>query len=110
MIHESIVSDIVSFQFQDARKALHQHPEVEISGYGKFVFSQSKGKKELVRLQTILGRLRQKEPTEKITRQILSIEEELLFIRSKLPDEPSETNCGGLAQQAVPAGDLETTH
>lgn len=87
MINERTVGDIINFQFQDARAALHDNREVEISAFGKYVFQQAKALREKARLETIRERLLAKEPTDRIAQQLASIAEELAFINSKLPPD-----------------------
>ena len=46
-LSEDIISKIVSFQGEDALKAVKLHDEIEFSGFGKFYLSQTKLKKRL---------------------------------------------------------------
>lgn len=84
MINEHTVSDIISFQFKDARQALHYANEVEITGFGKFVFLNRKAEREVIRLHKMIGHLREKEITPKIELKLQGMKEELEFLDFKL--------------------------
>jgi hypothetical protein len=84
MINEHTVSDIINFQFKDARQALHTANEVEITGFGKYVFLVRKAERELKRMKDLHTLLSGRERTSKIERQLQGISEEIEFLEFKL--------------------------
>lgn len=99
MINEHTVADIINFQFKDARQALITASQIEISGFGKFVFLPRKAEKELERLKKIQGLLQQKEVTPKIEKQLKTIAEEIAFVEFKIKEyEAFQSNNRGMAQ------------
>lgn len=84
MINEHTVTDIINFQFKDARQALHYANEVELTGFGKFVFLHRKAEKEVERLNKMTGHLLEKERTADVEKKLVGIAEELVFLKFKL--------------------------
>lgn len=53
VISERDIESIITHQFDQAHNATNLHNSIEISGFGKFYFSQNKGKKEYDKLAGI---------------------------------------------------------
>lgn len=54
LVPEDIVEKVIMFQFKDARDAMAEHEQVEISGFGKFMTSKNKIKKKIENLEGAL--------------------------------------------------------
>lgn len=99
MINEHTVGEIINYQFKAARAALETNNQVEITGFGKFVFLPKKGAKDIIRLEKMKSFLLEKEPSVINLRKISRIDEELAYLRSKIPDnEYIQTDSRGLAE------------
>lgn len=46
-IPEKILTSVINFQFTEALNATTLHNSIELSGFGKFVFSQTKAHKQM---------------------------------------------------------------
>lgn len=51
---EDIVEKVIMFQFKDARDAMVEHEQIELSGFGKFMTSRNKLRKKVEKLEKIL--------------------------------------------------------
>jgi len=47
VISEKVINDVITHQFDSANDALNIHKSVELSGFGKFYFNQSKAIKTM---------------------------------------------------------------
>jgi nucleoid DNA-binding protein len=93
LVPEDIVEKVITFQFKDATKAMKQHEQIEISGFGKFMTSPRKIEKKIAKLEeTLMGmNTKLKERAHEIPERRLaiwdklteSIEKELSFLKTK---------------------------
>lgn len=60
LIPEDIVERVIMFQFKDARDAMVEHEQVEISGFGKFLTSPNKIRKKIDNLEGALKNMEKK--------------------------------------------------
>ena len=54
LVPEDIVEKVIMFQFKDARDAMTEHEQVEITGFGKFMTSPNKLKNQIHKLEETL--------------------------------------------------------
>lgn len=54
LVPEDIVEKVIMFQFKDARDAMMEHEQVEISGFGKFLISPNKLRRRIENLEKTL--------------------------------------------------------
>jgi len=54
LVGEDIVEKVIMFQFKDARDAMLDNEQIEISGFGKFMTSPSKIRRKIENLENIL--------------------------------------------------------
>lgn len=60
LIDESIVEKVIMFQFKDVKESFHNHEQVEISGFGKFMTSPSKIAKKIINLDDTVAAIEKK--------------------------------------------------
>lgn len=53
VVSERVIDQVVTHQFNSAEDATKNNNSIEISGFGKFVFNQSKAKKKIEKLEKI---------------------------------------------------------
>jgi nucleoid DNA-binding protein len=53
LVSEKDIEAVITHQYDSAYQATFLHNTIEISGFGKFIFSQKKGNKELTSLQAV---------------------------------------------------------
>jgi len=87
---EAAVEKVISHQFRSARDAMRVYAEVEISGFGKYLLSQSKLRRKILRqeemlrlCQEALKRSTTDRRTSSLQQKINSLTEDLAFLRSK---------------------------
>jgi nucleoid DNA-binding protein len=51
-IPEKILTSVINFQFTEALNATTLHNSIELSGFGKFVFSKTKAKKQMEKYES----------------------------------------------------------
>lgn len=66
VVSEKVIDSVVTHQFDSANDALNLHKSLEISGFGKFHFNQTKAEKQMVKF------LSQKEMYENMLSQELT--------------------------------------
>lgn len=87
---EEIISAVVSHEYSSANAATKLSREVEISGLGKFMFSDRKGIKRLEKLHSIkeaINNILTMCPEDKIAsyhKKIEGINEEIVYIENKI--------------------------
>jgi len=54
LVPEDIVEKVIMFQFKDARDAMVDHEQVEISGFGKFMTSPNKIRRKIQKLEILI--------------------------------------------------------
>lgn len=90
---ENIISSVIAHQYSSAAKATYEFREVEISGLGKFLFSDKKAEKRLYKLEAIrsslLASVERSEGSDQRAdkvrnMKISSVEDELNYIRDKI--------------------------
>ena len=74
---QGIVDEVISWSFKKANQATKLHKEVEVSGIGKLMLSQSKLKKEIAKYERIISLV---EPGEKKD----EMEAQLIYLKTKL--------------------------
>jgi len=62
---QDIVEAVVGWSYKKANEATKKHQEVELSGIGKLQLSQAKLKREIAKLEQILGYLQNEESDKK---------------------------------------------
>lgn len=77
-MHYTIVEAIIGHQFDTANQATYVHKSLEISGFGKFVFSDSKAQHQLDRYEIMVMRLEEAVNEPNVT------EKELVLLLKKL--------------------------
>lgn len=87
---ESVVEKVISHQFKGARDAVKVHAQVEISGFGKFLLSQPKLIKKILRHEQLLEACKEAQghaTTERrrssLQQKINVLTDDLTFLRSK---------------------------
>lgn len=58
LISEDIVDRVINFQFKDFKDMVHEHDQIEVSGFGKFLVSMTKVEKKKIKLQKVIDNLR----------------------------------------------------
>lgn len=64
LISEDIVDRVVNFQFKDFKEMVHEHDQIEISGFGKFMVSPNKVERKKIKLEIIIEGLKRKLESE----------------------------------------------
>lgn len=55
LVSEDIIDRVINFQFKDFRDMVHEHDQIEVTGFGKFLVSPNKVAKKIVVMEkTIL--------------------------------------------------------
>ena len=74
-VSERIIETVITHQFSSAFQATSHHNEIEISGFGKFLFSQVKAKKQMQKYTEQLAayevKLKDPESTPEIIRNTM---------------------------------------
>jgi nucleoid DNA-binding protein len=109
IVSESVVEKVIFFAYAQANKAAKVNNEVEISGFGKFIFSEKKALKRLAKLREILDAyqnqleraiaLGNSDEMRRITKKVNSCMAEVISIKTRL-NEP-ETSVPGLEEPPV---------
>lgn len=60
LINEDVVEKIISFEFKDVLRAMKEHHQVEISGFGRFMISPNKTAKKISKLERRIDYINQK--------------------------------------------------
>lgn len=68
---KDIVEEVVGWSYKKANQATKLHKEVEISGIGKMMLSQSKLKKAIVKYERILSKVQPGEKRDEIEAQYI---------------------------------------
>ena len=55
MKSERVIEQVVNHQFTSASEAMKSNDEIELSGFGKFVFNRKKALKKLIKMEGQLG-------------------------------------------------------
>jgi hypothetical protein len=109
IVSEAVVEKVIFFAFAQANKAAKVNNEVEISGFGKFIFSEKKARKRILKLREIIDAFQnllekaveQGNTAEmhRITKKINHCYQELTTIKSRL-NEP-EGSVPGMEEPPV---------
>ena len=78
VVSERVIDQVITHQFNSAEDATKNNNSIEISGFGKFVFNQSKAKKKIEKLEKI------KKAYERSLAENTLPEKKLDVIKSKL--------------------------
>lgn len=54
LVSEDIIDKVISFQFKDFRDMVHEHDQIEITGFGKFLVSPNKVAKKMVIMEATI--------------------------------------------------------
>lgn len=60
LISEDVVEKIIMFQFKDFRNMVHEHDQIEISGFGKFLVSPNKVRKKVLHMENSIKKFKTK--------------------------------------------------
>lgn len=64
LISEDIVDRVINFQFKDFKDMVHEHDQIEVSGFGKFLVSMTKVERKKIKLQKVIDDLKNKLDTD----------------------------------------------
>lgn len=104
-ISEQTVEKVVSFICKKASEATKTHNEVELSGFGKFLFSKPRAKRKLESFKKLKANMEQriiKYPNDKTLPTYVKIYTDFInLINDKLGDEiGNQENIGGDTEQS----------
>lgn len=60
LVSEDIVDRVINFQFKDFRDMVHEHDQIEISGFGKFLVSPNKVAKKINQMERAISKFQAK--------------------------------------------------
>src|SRR6478736_3913972 len=86
-IHYSVVEAIITHQFDTANQATYTHKSLEISGFGKFVFSDSKANSQLIRYEDMISKINILMSNPDVTEKELLVHQKKLDGTKNLRDE-----------------------
>ena len=112
MRSERVIEQVINHQFTSAYEAMRHNDEVELSGFGKFIFNKKKALKKLAKMEHQIGNFslqRNNDSLSPTRRQSAEVKlagtlSNYRILKTKLYGEPfdeSETDIRGLEERFI---------